>query len=891
MRPQILIILLLGLTVGAEARPPVPPRQHGPMAHPNDPVLQAEHTALLDLVIPADASHRASRDGPWSDPRTWKGDVVPGADARVLIPRNVTVTVDRAAAPVRTVRVDGVLRFAADRNTSLIVDTIVVSPSGQLVMGTSELPVAADKKAEIVFTGAGPIDTQWDPNLLSRGLISHGTVTMHGAPVTSWLALARAPRRGDTRLVLAERPTNWKKGDTLVVTGTRLLPRAKGGRPDAERAPVAKYPGKESQAKRLIKPSPAKGESVGGKSPVVKKGQGARPARSPSVPAETEDEERTILDVAGTEVTVAPLTYDHLVPAEGLSVYAGNLSRNVVLRSQNPRVNSLRGHVMFMHSPKVSLAYAGFYDLGRTDKRERVDDPQLDDYNRLLAGTGTNPRGRYSVHFHRTGIDAGVDVIPVKGCAVVNSPGWGFVNHSSHVDFEDNVAFNVDGSAFVTEAGDEIGSFRRNLAARSAGSGEDPFARNDIQDFGHEGDGFWFQGGGVSVEDNVACGQANAGFLYFTLGLTQEGLGMTRFPAANLEDRSWARGQEYVDIGEVPIRSFKRNVACASRFGYAIRYQLSGTKYGSPQNPGRSVLEGGAVWNTQLGVRIQYTKKLTLRNLKLYADPALKTGNCAVMGSNEGVHSLRYENLHIEGWEVGINVKEASDHVIEGGYFNNRTNILIPMPITSGRTVDIRGDVRFGTLAAAGGRPQYDIYLDGSFRELLQGRFTGRNPNYLFTPIITRLDTPRFRGQQLYFLEQAADWVPFKDNTAESVPEELLGKTNREMLSRYGMAVGGALAPADARREPRIHGLVAGPATYAAELRANRVQSTQLRACPVAWVMEDKSIVAGRTVDLRQGWNLVTIPVEGAPRSLVIFGGEAQRGGKQYQSYKAPAGK
>src|SRR6185436_16198641 len=99
--------------------------------------------------------------------------------------------------------------------------------------------------------------------------------------------------------------------------------------------------------------------------------------------------------------------------------------------------------------------------------------------------------------------------VRVRGCVATHSPGWGFVNHSSNVDIDDNVTFNVAGSGFVTEAGDEVGSFRHNLAVRSKGSGDDEDSRRKLQDFGHEGDGFWFQGGGVIVEDNIATGQAS----------------------------------------------------------------------------------------------------------------------------------------------------------------------------------------------------------------------------------------------------------------------------------------------------------------------------------------------------------------------------------------------
>ena len=105
---------------------------------------------------------------------------------------------------------------------------------------------------------------------------------------------------------------------------------------------------------------------------------------------------------------------------------------------------------------------------------------------------------------------------------------------------EDGVTFDVVGAGFVTEAGDEIGAFRRNFALRSAGSGAGIEARQDVQDFGHEGNGFWFQGGGVEVEGNVAAGQRDAAFVYFTRGLVQAGLGTTRFKAANLVDPSIA---------------------------------------------------------------------------------------------------------------------------------------------------------------------------------------------------------------------------------------------------------------------------------------------------------------------------------------------------------------
>ncbi len=109
-------------------------------------------------------------------------------------------------------------------------------------------------------------------------------------------------------------------------------------------------------------------------------------------------------------------------------------------------------------------------------------------------------------HFHRTGTDYEDNPVTIRNSVVVDSPGWGIVNHSSYVDVLDNVVFNATGAAFVTEAGDEIGRFDHNLAMHSLGSGMGIKSRETVQDFGHQGDGFWLQGGNVSVTNNVVRG-------------------------------------------------------------------------------------------------------------------------------------------------------------------------------------------------------------------------------------------------------------------------------------------------------------------------------------------------------------------------------------------------
>jgi hypothetical protein len=103
-----------------------------------------------------------------------------------------------------TVRVDGKLLFATDRDTRMVVDTPVVAKTGLLQIGTSEHPVQDGVTADIVIADNGPIDVNWDPLLLSRGILSHRSTDIHGQKKTSFLKLALDPVAGSTSLHLDE---------------------------------------------------------------------------------------------------------------------------------------------------------------------------------------------------------------------------------------------------------------------------------------------------------------------------------------------------------------------------------------------------------------------------------------------------------------------------------------------------------------------------------------------------------------------------------------------------------------------------------------------------------------------------------------------------------------
>ena len=433
---------------------------YGVSMHGMNMAMEAENAAVFALVPVDNATNLAITSGAWSNPATWAGGVVPADGANVWVMPGRTVTVDGAiAANLHTVRISGTLRFATDRNTSLRVDTMIVDPMGTYTMGTAAAPIGAAYSATVVFTDSGPIDRTWDPYGYSRGLISHGTASIVGATKTGSATLLSTPKAADTTLVLATAPLNWKVGDVIDLPGT-------SGHADERFHLVA-------------------------------------------------------LSADGKTLTLdAPIGYDLAGPAsaaEALSV--ADLTRNVVFTSANTQDGTRRGHVMFMHNPNVVVKYAAFDGLGRTDFTQPINNAMVDANGMLMPDTGTNPKGRYSLHFHMTGTDGSSPSIPVVGCVVDDATGWGFVNHSSNVTFLDDVAVHTGDAGFVSEAGDEIGAFRNDLAIGG----------------GHVG--FWLNGPAVQVVNNVASGflaNYGEGFMAWTYTTFRTDGSPVYFPVANL---------------------------------------------------------------------------------------------------------------------------------------------------------------------------------------------------------------------------------------------------------------------------------------------------------------------------------------------------------------------
>ena len=762
-----------------------------PLPHEDNEAKQSEHLALLDLVKYEDVNRAAVKNGHWSNPTTWVGGLIPVAGSNVLIPHDIEVIYDLdSSVPVRTIRVDGELMFDHQKTTKLHVDTLVISPEGTLTIGTQDNPIASNVTATIVIVDNGEINTDLDPTLLSRGIISHGTVSIYGEAKSGFHSLIEAPRQGDTTLQLAGVEPTWRVGDHLVLTGTN--------------------------------------------------------------PDNNEDEELELLDTTYdalrdvTILSVRPLQFDHVPPADDLSVYIANLTRNVVVTSENPEDIGRRGHVMLMHSSKIQIHHATFLELGRTDKKIPINDPVLNDHGHLIDGTGTNRRARYALHFHRTGIDPGGIASSVDGVVVNGSPGWGIVNHSSNVDVSDSVTFNVVGAGFVGETGNEIGSFQGNIAIRSEGSGEVPDKRqffglervNDPtnpknDDFGHSGHGFWLQGPGISVENNVAVGHRHAGFAFWSRGLiefdlhTEEQLAkvsssisVPSFDAHNVIGQpELTKGVDFVRSELVQLRSFKNNVSFASALGLDISRHMNNLSRKFQGLGWHSVVEDFTAWNIGTftdkynhtfnnrenekgnnGVTIRYSRNIVFRNLRLIgqSDP-MSVG----VNRNHSATNISFENPLVQGFGVGIRLGQRGSQVVTGGVLNNDVNIEITSSNGNKTTLPLTVNIHGTQFSSITGTPSIDV-------DLKTESFKNVTAKKLFADTSIMLNS-----RQIYFDSQSADYIlaptlndiaSLRLNKFSIEKKELVGKTNQQLWEEFGLAVGGEITPNNVLTDARING-------------------------------------------------------------------------------------
>lgn len=719
----------------------------------------------LDLLPINQATHVVQNSGNWTDASTWTGGIIPTNGAKVLIPSGLTLTVnDNFSARIKIIRIQGKMNFSTTVNTTLNVETIIQDMTGELEIGTSSTPIPSAVTCRINLIDEGNIDISGGQ--FEKGMVLMGKTVAYGADKTDWTRLTVNPTIGATTLDLQVQPIGWEAGDRIVITGTDPLD-------------------------------------------------------------PTSDEVATIQSVSGNTVTLSQgLTKNHTTPDPSLFVHVANLNRNIVIESENSAIME-RGHIMFMHTHDVDFNHVRVHKLGRTRKDVPIDDWSIDENDQFVNGPRTNVRGRYSIHFHRGGTTPNSSA-SVKGCVVEDDLGWAYVNHSSNVLMEDNVSYNVIGGAFQSEAGDELGSFKHNIAIRTVNPAfplllpapdNAPDTQENSQDFAFQGDGFWVHGGGVSLEENVASGCSGHGFIYWPEGLIEpgqpSGTFMNTFQPANLGlPNSVNLTDPVIATGWVKVAGFKNNETYSSTIGFAS-YYLHTTFFGdrSDYDPAyidtlHSTFDGFTAWNIRTdGMQLHYTERITFKNVKLINNDGNANSHGIWASHFRAQNKHIYKNIHIQGFGTGFALPPQGQVTVDNGYMKNGINFLVPNPRKAPRDMTISC---MTTETDPAFTNPIEILMDTSFANP-----DNKFPAYILLPDKTILNYGSFNNQRLYFDQQDANFIPlpvdaapytFEEGGDRVILAEFALKSNQQLQNDYQMSFCGSLMPMDAVSSPGIVG-------------------------------------------------------------------------------------
>jgi hypothetical protein len=588
----------------------------------------------------------SAASGAWSDPATWSINKVPGAGDRVVIAAGHKVTYDTASdAKIACINVLGQFSFNTGANTRLKTVNIMVWEGGALEIGTPANPIAANATAEVIIADE-KIDRRLDPAELGNGIEALGRITMHGAvKLPTFVRLAQEPLAGQNTLTVEQSVTSWKPGDSLVLPDTRQL--------------------RENERGENYKP---------------------------------QDEKVQIASVSGTQITLtSPLKFDHKGARDGADKleflpHVGNLSRNVIIRSENP--NGTRGHMIYMSRADVDLRYIEVREMGRT-RMGVLDNTEFNNQG-VPVKLGTNQIGRYAIHFHHyfgpKQTPANGYQFTLVGSAVDSAPKWGVTVHNTHYGLvRDNVVYNTHGAGIVTEDGTEsYNVFEHNFALRSGGSGD--FAPRSGYggagpDPGGEGAGFWFRGPNNYIRNNVASNGDVFGF-----GLAAGALGEVRIPAFKGADTSKIEETKLVDTTEMPVLEFVNNEAYgAIQTGVAVGWNAE--------------IKNFRAWNpSRHGVTATPTDRLTVDTVTVRGDKAVLANEfespAGIWVGNYISKSITLRNANVQGMRAGVNSpffkgdqkpepgRGDGSLTIENGYFRDYVGVVVGTAYRSSSTTD-----------------------------------------------------------------------------------------------------------------------------------------------------------------------------------------------------------
>ncbi|MEM9659106.1 MAG: hypothetical protein AAF961_12165, partial [Planctomycetota bacterium] len=283
-----------------------------------------------------------------------------------------------------------------------------------------------------------------------------------------------------------------------------------------------------------------------------------------------------------------------------------------------------------------------------------------------------------------------------------------------------------------------------------------------------------------------------------------------------------------VEAYDVPIISFDNNQAYSATRGIQF-YYLHTDVFGGGEpwieeeqalfnyrSQLGSTISNSTVWATsQVAVAAPYASRLTFDGLTLVG-----TGAAGSVGMDLGhfMNSARFNfnNLDIQGFETGLITPLGGNAAINGGTYGNTTDLLIKNAERVPRRISIN-DVNFvglpSSLSGQEGDRQH-IALQANFDEFGPDD-SDKHPLFHFLPDQILLNYGPYQNRQLYFSQQAPDFVPVSPSnpaggSGRTVPPQYVGKSNGRLASQYNLAFGGALLPGEAVAANGISGGLVG---------------------------------------------------------------------------------
>ncbi|WP_050027544.1 G8 domain-containing protein [Verrucomicrobium sp. BvORR034] len=344
---------------------------------------------------------RTAGSGPWSSTSTWERGQLPAPGQKVQILPSHTIIYDVASDEViRSIHIGGSLTFARDRNTKLCVGLIKIQPGADtreegfdchapstpvpagvpqaaLEVGTVALPIPRPYTALIRLTPVEGLDPNSCPAIICCG----GRMDLHGAPLLrTWVKLGRTNENSaEFDLELAERVPDWRKGDQILITGTRR-----------------QFPGHPYNFTRSVADQP--------QSETAKIGE-IREERGHTI-LTTDEQPPANRHEGGTE----------------FSAEVANLSRNVIVESADP--DGVRGHTMYHRHSTGNLSYAEFRHLGKRDLLGRYP-IHFHQCGTTMRGTSVVGLSIWDSH-NRCLTIHGTDYLVVRDCIGYKSVGHAF---------------------------------------------------------------------------------------------------------------------------------------------------------------------------------------------------------------------------------------------------------------------------------------------------------------------------------------------------------------------------------------------------------------------------------------------------------------------------------